>query len=246
MVLFRDGFFRRPAPGQRDGDGNPGRPCSACSTSASSALGPAARRALELMVAAVRRDFDAISPTLYARATDTWVDIQVFPQRRGDARAEVRRAQARGHPGVGDRAFDLIWGAVKRGIDSRPHGLRDDGPRARLTLEGTGAYPDHPELDPPPEARPHFLRLIAQRSRPTASRATCSHGLQALDARRADARPGERRYRRFAQGHLTLKGQRRSSTTCTTASAAAIHSALTIVGDGARRVGDPRARPRVH
>ena len=165
-MVFEDGFFHAdPHPGNVMVMGTPEAPVLGLLDLGlvGHLSGPLRDKALELMVAAVREDFDAVADALYALGRPTRkVDMQVF---RNDVATLGRKYVGRKLGDIQASAIvrDLIWGAVKHGIDM-PADFVMMG-RALMTLEGTGRQ-IHPELDLLQEARPHFLRLIAQRYSP--------------------------------------------------------------------------------
>jgi len=165
-MVFEDGFFHAdPHPGNVMVMGTPEAPVLGLLDLGlvGHLSGPLRDKALELMVAAVREDFDAGADALYALGRPTRkVDMQVF---RNDVATLGRKYVGRKLGDIQASAIvrDLIWGAVKHGIDM-PADFVMMG-RALMTLEGTGRQ-IHPELDLLQEARPHFLRLIAQRYSP--------------------------------------------------------------------------------
>jgi ubiquinone biosynthesis protein len=165
-MVFEDGFFHAdPHPGNVVVMGTPEAPVLGLLDLGlvGHLSGPLRDKALELMVAAVREDFDAVADALYALGRPTRkVDMQVF---RNDVATLARKYVGRKLGDIQASAIvrDLVWGAVKHGIDM-PADFMMMG-RALMTLEGT-ARQLHPELDLLAEARPHFLRLIARRYSP--------------------------------------------------------------------------------
>ncbi len=120
-------------------------------------------RALDLMVAAAREDYSAVADALVGLGRPTRkVDMAAF---RADVEMRGRKyvGRALGEIEIAAVVRDLIWGAVKHGIDMPPDFMLVG--RALMTLEGT-ARQIAPDLDVFSEARPHLIRLVAQRYSP--------------------------------------------------------------------------------
>lgn len=125
--------------------------------------GPVRDRALDLMVAAAREDYSSVADALLALGRPTRkVDMAAF---RADVEMRGRKyvGRALGEIEIAAVVRDLIWGAVKHGIDMPPDFMLVG--RALMTLEGT-ARQIAPDLDVFSEARPHLIRLVAQRYSP--------------------------------------------------------------------------------
>lgn len=165
-MVFEDGFFHAdPHPGNIMVMGTPEAPVLGLLDLGlvGHLSGPMRDKALELMVAAAREDFDAVADALYALGRPTRkVDMQVF---RNDVATLGRKYLGRklGEIQASALVRDLIWGAVKHGIDMPPDFVMVG--RSLMTMEGTGRQ-IHPELDLLSEGKPYFLRLIAQRYSP--------------------------------------------------------------------------------
>ena len=165
-MIFEDGFFHAdPHPGNILVLGPPESPTIGLLDLGlvGHLTGPMRDRALDLMVAAVREDFDAVADALYALGRPTRkVDMPVF---RNDVATLGRKYLGKrlGEVEVSALVRDLIWGAVKHGIDMPPDFMLVG--RSLMTMEGTGRQ-IHPQLDLVTEARPYFLRLVAQRYSP--------------------------------------------------------------------------------
>jgi len=165
-MAFEDGFFHAdPHPGNLKVLGTPEAPVVGLLDLGlvGHLSGPMRDKALDLMVAAVREDFVGVADSLYALGR---------PTRKVDQAAYRADVETLGRKYVGRRlqeielgalVRDLIWGAVKHGIDI-PSDFVMAG-RALVTLEGTGRQL-HPELDVLTVARPYFLRLVARRYAP--------------------------------------------------------------------------------
>ena len=120
-------------------------------------------RALDLMVAAAREDYSAVADALYALGRPTRkVDMAAF---RIDVESLGRKYVGRplGEIEIAAVVRDLIWGAIKHGIDM-PSDFMLVG-RALMTLEGT-ARQIAPDLDVLSEAKPYLIGLVAQRYSP--------------------------------------------------------------------------------
>lgn len=165
-MIFEDGFFHAdPHPGNILVLGTPEAPVIGLLDLGlvGHLSGPMRDKAIDLMVAAVREDFAAVADALYALGRPTRkVDMPVF---RGDVETLGRKYLGRRLQEIELAALvrDLIWGAVKHGIDM-PADFMLVG-RSLMTMEGTGRQ-IHPNLDIVGEARPYFLRLVAQRYAP--------------------------------------------------------------------------------
>ncbi len=165
-MVFEDGFFHAdPHPGNIIVMGTAEEPVLGILDLGlvGHLSGPMRDKALELIVAAVREDFDAVADALYALGRPTRkVDMRDF---RNDVQTLGRKYLGRKLADLQASALvrDLIWGAVKHGIDMPPDFVMVG--RALMTIEGTGRQL-HPDLDLLHEARPHVLRLIAQRFSP--------------------------------------------------------------------------------
>ncbi len=165
-MIFEDGFFHAdPHPGNVLFMGTPEAPVIGLLDLGlvGHLSGPMRDKALDLMVAAAREDFDAVADALYALGRPSRkVNLPDF---RKDVETLGRKYLGRklGEIEVAGLVRDLIWGAVKHGIDMPPDFVLVG--RALMTLEGTGRQL-HPQLDVLSETRPYFLRLIAKRYAP--------------------------------------------------------------------------------
>lgn len=165
-MIFEDGFFHAdPHPGNILVLGTPEAPVlGMLDLGLVGHLSPLMReRAIDLMVAAVREDYEAIADALYAMGK---------PHRKVDQvayRADVAML-ARKYLGkslkdieMSSLITDLVRGAIRHGIDMPPDFLMVG--KALMTLEGIGRQLD-PDLDVFSAAKPHFLRLLAKRYSP--------------------------------------------------------------------------------
>jgi ubiquinone biosynthesis protein len=165
-MIFEDGFFHAdPHPGNILVLGTAEQPVLGLLDLGlvGHLSGPMRDKAIDLLVAAVREDFAAVADALYALGRPTRkVDMPVF---RADVENLGRKYLGRRLQEIALAGLvrDLIWGAVKHGVDM-PADFMLVG-RALMTMEGTGRQ-IHPDLDIVGEARPHLLRLVARRYAP--------------------------------------------------------------------------------
>ncbi len=165
-MIFEDGFFHAdPHPGNLLVLGSNDAPVvGLLDLGLVGHLSGAVRdRALDLMVAAAREDYGSVADALIALGRPTRkVDMAAF---RADVEMRGRKyvGRALGEIEIAAVVRDLIWGAVKHGIDMPPDFMLVG--RALMTLEGT-ARQIAPDLDVFAEARPHLIRLVAQRYSP--------------------------------------------------------------------------------
>jgi len=165
-MIFEDGFFHAdPHPGNLLVLGSNESPVvGLLDLGLVGHLSGATRdRALDLMVAAAREDYGAVADALYSLGRPTRkVDMAAF---RSDVETLGRKyvGRALGEIEVAAVVRDLIWGAVKHGIDMPPDFMLVG--RALMTLEGT-ARQIAPDLDVFSEAKPYLIRLVAQRYSP--------------------------------------------------------------------------------
>ncbi len=165
-MIFEDGFFHAdPHPGNLLVLGTGAQPVvGLLDLGLVGHLGGATRdRALDLMVAAAREDYGAVADALYALGRPSRkVDMAAF---RTDVETLGRKYVGRALAEIEIAAVvrDLVWGAVKHGIDMPPDFMLVG--RALMTLEGT-ARQIAPDLDVFTEAKPHLIRLVAMRYSP--------------------------------------------------------------------------------
>jgi ubiquinone biosynthesis protein len=165
-MIFEDGFFHAdPHPGNILISGTPEAPVfGLVDLGMVGRLSPELRdRTIDLMVAAVRKDFIAVADALYAIGTPTKkVDMRAY-------RAEVSELAEKylGKPlkeiNLAAMLQDLVYGANKYGIEIPPDFLLVG--KALMTMEGVGKEID-PELDVFAEMRPYFLDLLRKRYSP--------------------------------------------------------------------------------
>jgi ubiquinone biosynthesis protein len=165
-MIFEDGFFHAdPHPGNVLVLGTPEAPVlGMLDLGLVGHLSPLMRdRAIDLMVAAVREDYEAIADALYAMGKpNRKVDQAAY---RADVAMLARKYLGKSLKDIEMSALitDLIQGAIRHGIDMPPDFLMVG--KALMTLEGIGRQLD-PDLDVFNAAKPHFLRLLAKRYSP--------------------------------------------------------------------------------
>ncbi|MBI4704403.1 MAG: AarF/ABC1/UbiB kinase family protein [Deltaproteobacteria bacterium] len=165
-MIFEDGFFHAdPHPGNIVLSGSPEQPrIGLIDLGMVGRFSPELRdKVIDMMLAAMRQDYEALADALYAVGTPTErLDMRAF-------RAEVRRLADKylGRP-LKEIDFaaligDLVKGATQFGLEIPPDFTLVG--KALMTIEGVGKEID-PELDVLGEARPHFARLLRQRYSP--------------------------------------------------------------------------------
>jgi ubiquinone biosynthesis protein len=164
--IFEDGFFHAdPHPGNVLILGEPSAPVLALiDLGLVGRLTPRMRdRTIDLMVAAVRRDYRGMADALYAIGRPTKkIDREAF-----EAEVSVLSDRYLGKK-LGDIQLsalirDLIYGANKYGLEI-PSDFLMVG-KALMTIEGVGKE-INPELDVFEEVKPYFLDLLKQRYSP--------------------------------------------------------------------------------
>jgi ubiquinone biosynthesis protein len=165
-MAFEDGFFHAdPHPGNILMLGTPEAPVlGMLDLGLVGHLSPVMRdRAIDLMVAAIREDYDGLADALYALGKPTRkVDQAAY---RADVASLARKYLGKSLREIEISALvtDLIQGAMRHGIDMPPDFLMVG--KSLMTIEGIGRQLD-PDLDVFSAARPHFLRLLARRYAP--------------------------------------------------------------------------------
>lgn len=164
--IFEDGFFHAdPHPGNILLFGEPDVPkIGLVDLGMVGRLSPEMRaKTIDMMIAAIRNDYDALADALYEIGTPTQkVDMRAY-------RAEVRRLAERylnkplGEIDLALLISDLVKGATKFGLEIPADFLMVG--KALMTMEGVGREID-PELDVYAEARPYFLELLRKRYAP--------------------------------------------------------------------------------
>jgi ubiquinone biosynthesis protein len=165
-MIFEDGFFHAdPHPGNVLVLGTPEAPVlGMLDLGLVGHLSPLMRdRAIDLMVAAVREDYEGIADALYAMGKPNRKVDQVAY--RADVAMLSRKYLGKSLKDIEMSALisDLVQGAIRHGIDMPPDFLMVG--KALMTLEGIGRQLD-PDLDVFNAAKPHFLRLLAKRYSP--------------------------------------------------------------------------------
>ncbi len=164
--IFEDGFFHAdPHPGNVLILGEPSAPILALiDLGLVGRLTPRIRdRTIDLMVAAVRRDYRGIADALYAIGRPTKkIDREAF-----EAEVAVLSDKYLGKK-LGDIQLsamirDLVYGANKYGLEIPPDFLMVG--KALMTIEGVGKE-INPDLDVFEEVKPYFLDLLKQRYSP--------------------------------------------------------------------------------
>lgn len=164
--IFEDGFFHAdPHPGNVLVMGTPEKPVFAMlDLGMVGRLSPRMRDlTVDLMVSAVRKDYEGIADALYAIGTKTRkVDMDAY-------RAEVALL-AEKYLGkqlkdieLNELIRDLVQGATKYGLEIPPDFMLVG--KALMTIEGVGKEMD-PELDVFEEVKPLFLEILKKRYSP--------------------------------------------------------------------------------
>ena len=164
--VFEDGFFHAdPHPGNVVVLGTPDEPAFGMfDLGMVGRLSPRLRDlAVDLMVAAVRRDCDAIADVLYAIGTPTKkIDMNAY---RAEVALLAERYLGKQLKDIEVSALirDLAQGALKFGVEIPTDFLLVG--KALMTAEGVGKAIE-PELDVFEEAKPLFLDLVKKRYSP--------------------------------------------------------------------------------
>jgi ubiquinone biosynthesis protein len=166
QMIFKDGFFHAdPHPGNIIIMGTPEAPViGLIDLGMVGRLSPELRdRAIDLMVAAARKDSYAVADAIYLIGRPTKkVDMREYR-----AEAALLAEKYLGKPlkeiELSSMIRDLVQGAMKYGIEV-PTDFMLVG-KALMTLEGIGKQLD-PDLDVFTEASPHFLALLKDRYSP--------------------------------------------------------------------------------
>ena len=164
--IFEDGFFHAdPHPGNVFILGEPDRPRLAMiDLGLVGRLTPKMRdRTIDLMVAAVRKDYRGMADALYSIGKPTKkIDRDAF-----EAEVAVLADKYLGKKlqdiELSGMIRDLVYGATKYGLEIPPDFLMVG--KALMTVEGVGKE-IYPELDVFEEVKPYFLELLRQRYSP--------------------------------------------------------------------------------
>jgi ubiquinone biosynthesis protein len=164
--IFEDGFFHAdPHPGNILVLGDPENPIFAMlDLGMVGRLSPRMRDlTVDVMVGAVRKDYEGIADAMYAIGTPTKkIDMEAY-------RAEVAMLSEKylGKPlkdiELSSMIRDLVYGATKYGLEIPTDFLLVG--KALMTVEGVGKEID-PELDVFTEAKPLFVDLLRKRYSP--------------------------------------------------------------------------------
>jgi ubiquinone biosynthesis protein len=179
-MIFEDGFFHAdPHPGNILLFGDPEHPkIGLVDLGMVGRLSPEMRaKTIDMMIAAVRTDYDALADALYAIGTPTKkIDMRAY-------RAEVAMLADKylNKPlkeiDLAMLLSDLVKAASKYGIEIPPDFLLVG--KAIMTIEGIGKEID-PDLDVFAEARPYFVELLRKRYAPERVAADVWRGLERL------------------------------------------------------------------
>ncbi len=164
--IFEDGFFHAdPHPGNVLVLGTPDNPVLAMiDLGMVGRLSPRMRDlTVDVMVSAVRKDYDGIADAMYAIGTPTKkIDLEAY-------RAEVALLSEK-YLGkqlqdieLSAMIRDLVQGATKYGLEIPPDFMLVG--KALMTVEGVGKELD-PELDVFEEAKPLFMEILRKRYSP--------------------------------------------------------------------------------
>jgi ubiquinone biosynthesis protein len=181
-MIFEDGFFHAdPHPGNILLFGTPEHPkIGLVDLGMVGRLSPEMRaKTIDMMIAAVRTDYDALADALYAIGTPTKkIDMRAY-------RAEVALLADKylNKPlkeiDLAMMISDLVKAASKYGIEIPPDFLLVG--KAIMTIEGIGKEID-PDLDVFAEARPYFVELLRKRYAPERVAADVWRGLERLSS----------------------------------------------------------------
>ncbi len=164
--IFEDGFFHAdPHPGNVFVMGTPERPIFAMiDLGMVGRLSPRMRDlTVDLMVAAVRKDYEGIADALYAIGTKTKkVDMNAY-RAEVSLLAEKYLGKQLKDIEISELIRDLVQGATKYGLEIPPDFMLVG--KALMTIEGVGKEID-PELDVFNEVKPLFLEILRKRYSP--------------------------------------------------------------------------------
>ncbi|MFW5741017.1 MAG: ABC1 kinase family protein, partial [Myxococcota bacterium] len=180
--ILEDGFFHAdPHPGNILILGERDAPCFAMlDLGMVGRLSPDMRdKTLDLMIAAVRRDYLGIADAMYAIGTPTRkIDVRAY---RADVAELADKYLGKQLQQIELSALvrDIIRGASRHGLEVPPDFLLVA--KALMTVEGV-AKEVHPTLDVFAEARPFFLELLRKRYSPQRIGNEVWRGLEKLSA----------------------------------------------------------------
>lgn len=164
--IFEDGFFHAdPHPGNVLVLGDKGDPVlGLIDLGMVGRLSPELRdKTVDLMIAAVREDYDGLADAMYAIGTPTRkVDIRAFRGRVAELGSKYL-----GRPlkeiDLSAMIRDIVRGATEFGLEIPPDFLLVG--KALMTIESIGKQMD-PDLDVFGEAKPHFIGILRKRYSP--------------------------------------------------------------------------------
>lgn len=184
--IFEDGFFHAdPHPGNVFILGPASAPVVAMiDLGLVGRLSPKMRdRTIDLMVAAVREDYQGIADALYQIGRPTKkIDREAYEAEVTMLAQKYLGKQLRDIE-LSAMISDLVYGAQKYGIEIPPDFLMVG--KALMTVEGVGKE-IHPELDVFEEVKPYFLRLLQQRYSPERVGQDVMRGLMRLSTAASD------------------------------------------------------------
>lgn len=164
--IFEDGFFHAdPHPGNVFVMGTPERPIFAMfDLGMVGRMSPRMRdQTVDLMVAAVRKDYEGMADALYAIGTKTRkVDMNAY-RAEVSLLAEKYLGKQLKDIELSELLRDLVQGATKYGLEIPPDFMLVG--KALMTIEGVGKEID-PELDVFNEVKPLFLEILRKRYSP--------------------------------------------------------------------------------
>jgi ubiquinone biosynthesis protein len=164
--IFEDGFFHAdPHPGNVFILGEPSEPVLAMiDLGLVGRLTPKMRdRTIDLMVAAVRKDYRGIADALYSIGKPTKkIDRDAY-EAEVAVLADKYLGKKLSELQLSAMIRDLVYGATKYGLEIPPDFLMVG--KALMTVEGVGKE-IYPELDVLEEVKPYFLELLRQRYSP--------------------------------------------------------------------------------
>jgi len=179
-MIFEDGFFHAdPHPGNILLSGTTEQPCiGLVDLGMVGRLSPEMRnKTIDMMIAAIRADHDALADALYAIGTPTKkVDMRAYRSEVA-VLADKYLNKPLGEIDLAMMISDLVGGATQFGIEI-PADFVLVG-KALMTLDGVGKEID-PDLDVYEEARPYFMDLLRKRYAPERVAADVWRGLERL------------------------------------------------------------------
>jgi len=178
--IFEDGFFHAdPHPGNVLVLGDKSDPVvGLIDLGMVGRLSPELReKTVDLMIAAVREDYDGLADAMYAIGTPTRkVDIRAFR-----ARVAELGSKYLGRPlkeiDLSAMIRDIVRGATEFGLEIPPDFLLVG--KALMTIESIGKQMD-PDLDVFGEAKPHFIEILRKRYSPQRLGSEVFRGIEKL------------------------------------------------------------------